>query len=59
LELQEKFAVQYKQQLAVLKEEHAKEVAQLKNDFETQLKCLEKKYSQEGAMPAETTEHEV
>lgn len=50
---QEKFVVQYTQELAVLKEEHAKEVAQLKNDYETQLKSLEKKYNQEGAMAAE------
>jgi hypothetical protein len=42
-----------------LKEEHAKEVAQLKNDYETQLKTLEKKYSHEGVMTAETMEHEV
>jgi hypothetical protein len=51
---QEKFDVNYKQELAVLKEEHAKEVAQLKNDYETQLKSLEKKYNQEGVMAAET-----
>jgi hypothetical protein len=55
---QEKFDVHYTQQLAVLKEEHAKEVAQLKNDYETQLKSVEKKYNQEGVMAAET-EHEV
>jgi len=51
---QEKFVEHYTQELAALKEEHAKEVAQLKNDYETQLKSLEKKYNQEGVMPAET-----
>jgi hypothetical protein len=45
-------------QLAVLKEEHAKELAQLKNDYEAQLKSLEKKFNQKGVMAAET-EHEV
>ena len=48
----------YTQELAVLKEERAKEVAQLKKDYETQLKDLEKKYNREGMMAAET-EHEV
>jgi len=48
---QEKFDVHYTQ-------EHAKEVAQLKNDDETQLNSLEKKYNQEGVMAAEA-EHEV
>jgi hypothetical protein len=42
----------------VLKEEHATKVAQLKNDDETQLKSLEKKFNQEGVMAAEA-EHEV
>ena len=55
---QEKFDVHYTQELAVLKEEHAKEVAQLKNDYETQLRSLEKKYNQERVMAAEA-EHEV
>jgi hypothetical protein len=55
---QEKFDVHYTQELAVLKEEHAKEVAQLKNDDETRLKSLEKKYNQEGVMATET-HHEV
>jgi len=58
LEHQEKLVSHYTQELAILKEEHAKEVAQLKNDYQTQLKSLEKKYSQEGVMAAET-EHEV
>jgi len=55
---QEKFAAHYTQELAVLKEEHAKEVTQLKNDYKTQLKSLEKNNNQEGEMAAET-EHEV
>lgn len=59
LELQEKFAGQYKQEFAVLKEEHANEVAQLKNYYEMQLKSLEKKHKQEGVMAVETTEQEV
>jgi hypothetical protein len=45
-------------QLAVLKEEHARELAQLKNDHETQLKSLEKELNQKEVMAAET-EHEV
>jgi hypothetical protein len=55
---QERFDVHYTQELAVLKEEHAKEVAQLKNDYERQLKSIEKKYNQEGVMAVET-KHEV
>jgi hypothetical protein len=51
---QEKFVERCTQELAALKEEHVKEVAQLKNDYETQLKSLEKKYNQEGVMAAET-----
>jgi hypothetical protein len=50
--------VHYNQELAVLKEQHAEEVAQLKDDYEAQLRSLEEKYNQEGFMAAET-EHEV
>jgi hypothetical protein len=64
IELQEKFAVQYKQEVVVLKQQHAEEVAQLKADYETELQSLTEKFSEdiavlEGQMTAETTQHEV
>jgi hypothetical protein len=64
IELQEKFAVHYKQEVVFLKEQHAKEVAQLKADYETEVQSLTKKFSDdiavlEDQMAAETTQHGV
>jgi hypothetical protein len=64
IELQEKFTVHYKQELSLLKAEHANEVARLRKDHEKELQSLAKKYSQdiaalEGQMTTETTQHEV
>ncbi|XP_033609685.1 A-kinase anchor protein 9 isoform X6 [Cryptotermes secundus] len=64
IELQEKFTVHYKEELSLLKEEHANEVARLKKDHEMELQSLTKKYSQdievlEGQMATETTQHEL
>ncbi|XP_069680061.1 A-kinase anchor protein 9-like isoform X4 [Periplaneta americana] len=64
IELQEKFTAQYKRELVVLKEEHAKEVERLKEDCGKEIQSISEKYIQnitalKGQIAAQAQEHEL
>ncbi|PSN48349.1 hypothetical protein C0J52_08074 [Blattella germanica] len=60
VELQEKFSARYKQELEQLKAEHAKQIAHLKDESDSELQSLSEKYNQlEEQHKLEKTKHDM